>query len=461
MHSFRLRLFLTLLFVVVMAVTITALFAQQDTTQQFDQYLGVSEALDQQAMAMVFEQVGQQNPTNVEPLAEAMSQAYNVQITIVGDSGDVMVASGGGPAGTIAIPPPTLLIDPHPVFIGQEPANIIFGPAGVGHVISGQVTASTITINSNPIPTAPEAAFLGSVNRSFWLAGLAAIATTGLVSLALSQRILQPIEALTRAAHSMENGNLSQRVDIKRKDEIGSLAHAFNAMADGLSRLEQLRRNMVNDVAHELRTPLTNIRGYLEAAEDGLLPNDASLLFSLHEEVMLLNRLVEDLQELSLAEARQLSLEQLKLDLGPLVEGVVAAAEVQGQTIEMKVDVPAGLPPVWADPERVGQILRNLLHNALTHTPAGQQISVQAREQGPEIIIAVHNSGSTIAPEHLPYIFNRFYRADPSRARQTGGAGLGLAIVKELVEMHSGRVWVESQNGVTFFFSLPKNPSSL
>jgi signal transduction histidine kinase len=301
--------------------------------------------------------------------------------------------------------------------------------------------------------------FLASVNRALLLAAVVAGLTAVLLTLALSHRIVGPVEALTAAARKMEKGDLSQRVKVQSRDEVGELARAFNAMADGLARLEQLRRNMVTDVAHELRTPLSNIRGYLEALQDGLTRLSPALIDSLYEEAMLLNRLVDDLQELALAEAGQLKLVRRPVALAEIVEQVVSLfrsrAIAKGFTV--RVDLPADLPAVDADPDRVGQILRNLLINALTYTPPGGEITVLARAVDSEIEVRVRDTGIGIASEHLPYVFERFYRADKSRTRTTGGAGLGLAIVKQLVEAHGGRVWVESkmEEGTTFTFTLP------
>jgi signal transduction histidine kinase len=280
-----------------------------------------------------------------------------------------------------------------------------------------------------------------------------------LLTLALSRRILGPVEALTLAARKMEKGDLSQRVEVRSKDEIGELIHAFNAMADGLARLEQLRRSMVTDVAHELRTPLSNIRGYLEALREDMMRPTPELIDSLYEETMLLSRLVDNLQELALAEAGQLKLERQPVALMEIVDKVVNVLQPQAtdKGLTIRVDLPADLPPAYADPKRVGQILRNLLANAMSYTPPGGEITVAARAVGSEVEVSVQDTGIGIAPEHLPHVFERFYRADKSRARTTGGAGLGLAIVRQLVEAHGGRVGVESAmgKGTTFTFTLP------
>jgi signal transduction histidine kinase len=289
----------------------------------------------------------------------------------------------------------------------------------------------------------------------FGVAGLGALALT----IMLSGSILKPVQALTLAARRMEQGDLSQRVKIQKQDEIGALAHAFNTMADSLERSEQLRRNLVSDVAHELRTPLTNIRGYLEALQDEVIEPDETVITSLYEEAMLLSRLVTDLQDLTLAEAGQLHLQRVSIALEDVITKAVNGLSLQAKSkhLSLCVETPDVLPLVEADPQRVGQILRNLLSNAIKHTLPEGEIRVSARELQGEIEVCVRDTGTGIAPEHLPYLFNRFYRADPSRARATGGIGLGLAIVEQLVHAHGGRVLVESkvEHGSRFTFTLP------
>jgi signal transduction histidine kinase len=300
---------------------------------------------------------------------------------------------------------------------------------------------------------------LGSIRRSLALAAAAAAAVALLVTAALARRLLGPIEALTEAARRMGSGDLAQRVEVRSEDEVGELARAFNAMADGLERLERLRRNLVSDVAHELRTPLTNLRCQLEALQDGLVEPGAEVVDSLHEEALLLQRLVEDLQELTLAEAGQLRLSVRPVEVRRELERALAALEAQVRAggLGAGLEVQEGLPAALADPERLQQVLRNLLQNAVAHTPAGGRIELGARRAGAEVEVFVRDTGEGIAAEHLPNVFERFYRVDPARGRATGGAGLGLAIVRQLVRAQGGRVWAESRlgQGSSFFFSLP------
>jgi signal transduction histidine kinase len=280
--------------------------------------------------------------------------------------------------------------------------------------------------------------------------------------LTLGRAVLRPVRDLTEAAGRMARGDLSARVATGAGDEIGQLARSFNAMADALERQEALRRDMVGDVAHELRTPLSNLRCQIEALEDGLVPPDAATIGSLREETLLLARLVDDLQQLSLAEAGALKLAFEPLAPGELVSSTLAAlqpaAEAAGVTLAAEVG--AGLPAVRADRERVAQVLRNLVTNALQHTPAGGRVTVAAGAVTDAVRFTVSDTGRGIPAEHLPRVFERFHRVDPSRTRATGGAGLGLAIVRRLVEAHGGTVAVESVEGrgSTFSFTLPLAP---
>jgi signal transduction histidine kinase len=297
------------------------------------------------------------------------------------------------------------------------------------------------------------------IGRFFLWGGLLAIALAILLTFFLSRRILAPIKALTLTANRLGKGDFSQRVEINSKDEVGELGQAFNAMAGNLDRVEQLRRNMVADVAHELRTPLSTLRGYLEAIRDGVKEADEDTVRSLNEDAILLSRLVNDLQELSIAEAGELSLNRETDDITRLIKQAVAARQAQATAkgLSLAADVADGLPAVNIDPQRISQVLGNLLDNALTHTTKGDSITVTARQHGQWLEVTVADTGEGIPTEELPNIFERFYRVDKSRTRATGGSGLGLTIARRLVEAHGGKIEVESilGKGSRFTFTLP------
>ena len=279
------------------------------------------------------------------------------------------------------------------------------------------------------------------------------------LSVGMARLLASPMEALTRAVRRLERGDEVQRIDTSVGGEVGALAEAFNSLAASLARVEQLRQNMVSDIAHELRTPLTSIRGYLEAIQDGIVePNDETLA-TIHQEMLQLTRLVDDLQELSLAEAHQLHLDREEVDLVELAEWEVRAFLPQGttQSIELKLDAPASIPTITVDAGRIRQVLGNLIRNALAHTPSGGEIVVGVRQREGDAILTVSDTGTGIAPADLESIFERFYRVDKSRARRGGGTGLGLTIARELVRAHGGTISAQSVvgKGTTFSINLP------
>jgi len=299
----------------------------------------------------------------------------------------------------------------------------------------------------------------GAIGRFFIWGGLVAVAIALLLTFFLSRRILAPVKALTQAARRLGKGDLSQRVRVRDKGEVGELAQSFNSMASDLERAEQLRRNMIADAAHELRTPLSNIRGYLEAIRDGIKKPDAETIRSLNEEVASLSRLVDDLQELSLADAGELKLTCRKENISRLIDGAVATLQSQAAAkgLTLTVKLTEKLPSVNIDSHRIKQVLHNLLENAMAHTSRGGSVTVEAWQQGSQIRVSVVDTGEGIPAKDLPNIFERFYRVDKSRTRATGGSGLGLTIAKRLVEAHGGRIEVQSKlrKGSRFTFTLP------
>jgi signal transduction histidine kinase/arylsulfatase A-like enzyme len=303
--------------------------------------------------------------------------------------------------------------------------------------------------------------FLTTLSSYFlWAAAAGLLAAIGL-SVGLARWLAAPIEALTRAVRRMERGDLEQRISTSVGGEVGTLAEACNALAASLSRVERLRKNMVTDIAHELRTPLASIQGYLEAIQDGVVePNDQTLT-TIHQELMQLTRLVDDLQELSLAEAHQLDLHREEVNLPELVEWEVRAflPQAAAQQVELSVDTgpAAELPWLWLDAGRIRQVLGNILRNALAHTPAGGRVSVRVSAVGDQAIVAVEDTGVGIGPADLEQVFERFYRADRARSRKAGGTGLGLTIARELVRAHGGTIRAESEvgAGTRFLIALP------
>ena len=320
---------------------------------------------------------------------------------------------------------------------------------------------------SLPAATA-EQDFLDRIGTSLWVAGLIAVAVALLLGLILTRQITRPVRALTRGARHIAGGDLAYRVGVRSKDEIGELARSFNAMADSLEKSEQARRRLVTDIAHELRTPLSVVEGMVDGMLDGVFEPTRENLTSIKEETALLTRLISDLRELSLAESGQLKLELAPVDITALVQRKLSQAELKAREkgVELKMPVARQIPSVEVDATRIEQVMGNLVDNAIKHTPSGGSVTVSIdlaagnhahRIDRPHLVISVADTGEGIPAEHLPGVFERFYRVEDSRSRSAGGAGLGLAIVKQMVEAHGGRVWAESEpgKGSTFYVALP------
>ncbi|GAA1590324.1 MULTISPECIES: sensor histidine kinase [Kribbella] len=289
---------------------------------------------------------------------------------------------------------------------------------------------------------------------------LGVLLVAALVMLFAGRRLVRPIVALTGATQRMRNGDHAARVPVSGKDEVARLGHAFNDMAEAIQRHDFQRKAMVSDVAHELRTPLANIKGYLVASEDGVVPLDGALVTSLLEETALLEHLVADLQDLALADAGMLRLHPTARDLTELAQQVVSAHRPAAEAASVSLSCTASEPaPAVVDGARIRQALGNLVSNAIRYTPSGGHVVVGVRPVDNGYNLSVTDNGTGIAAEHLPHLFDRFYRADVSRTRTTGGSGLGLAIAKHLTEAHQGKIEVTSRLGAgsTFIIWLPSN----
>ena len=278
-----------------------------------------------------------------------------------------------------------------------------------------------------------------------------------------TQRILRPIQAMTRASQRISAGDYHERIEPPSQDELGTLAASFNQMAGVLERTERRRVELIGDVAHELRTPLSGIQSTLEGIVDGVLPCEPAAVLGLEREVSRMQRLVQDLEDLSRVETGQVLLDLHPVAMSPLVEAVAhrLRPQFEDKGVTLCLEIPTGLPRPEADANRLTQVLFNLLGNALQYTPSGGEVVVSAWSDHTELTIAVQDGGVGISAEHLPHIFERFYRVDKSRSRAGGGSGIGLTIAKHLVEAHGGRIWATSRGldrGSTFTFTLPRSP---
>jgi signal transduction histidine kinase len=297
----------------------------------------------------------------------------------------------------------------------------------------------------------------------FWwqllVAGAVAAAIALLVARWLARGMTQPLRDMAAAARKMEGGDYSERVVTASRDEVGQLAVAFNRMSSELESMERVRRDLVANVSHELKTPISALHAHLENLLDGVEQADPETLQVMLAQSERLGRLVDQLLQLSRLESGDLPLHREQVALRPLVSRVISEIEVTRgrRDVELGHDVAEDLPPVFADVERVHQVLFNLLDNAVRLAPAGGSVRVHARAHNGSVDVAVEDTGPGIPAEHLPRLFDRFYRVDPARSRDEGGTGIGLAIARSVVEAHGGRIWADSEpgKGSTFTFELP------
>jgi len=308
--------------------------------------------------------------------------------------------------------------------------------------------------------------FRNAVTEAILLAGSAAFVAALVLSVFVSRRVVLPVQEMQTASQLIADGHYEERVGVPGKasredlDELGRLALSFNQMASRLEQTEARRLELIGNVAHELRTPLASIKGYMEGLIDGVLPAEAATFQQVYREADRLQRLVHDLQELSRVEAGSYELNLRPIAPERLVGGVVARLghQFEEKGVALEIDVPADLPPVRADEDRIGQVLLNLVGNALQYTPSGGRVCLSAGCEGDGMRFSVEDTGVGILPEHLPHIFERFYRVDKSRSRAGGGSGIGLTIARHLVEAHGGRIQTASDGpgqGSTFSFTLP------
>ena len=305
--------------------------------------------------------------------------------------------------------------------------------------------------------------FLGAIHRYLIWACLGAVGLAALLSFLMLRRVLGPLTRMTSTTRDIAAGDFSGRVPVASTDEVGQLALAFNRMASSLEKIENLRRNLMIDVAHELRTPLTNMRGYLEALNDNVLPPSPETLRLLQDETMRLVQLVEDVLQQARADAAHGHLEIGPMDLEAAVNASLApyaeAARARGHNICIN-PAPDGAV-VQADAYRMARVLRNLIDNAIRYAPEGSELTVDIQADSRNVTVSYINKIEEIVTEDLPYLFERFYRGEKSRSREHGGAGIGLSIVKELVTAHGGTVGAElpKENTIRIWFTLPKRQS--
>jgi len=369
---------------------------------------------------------------------EPLNQGWQVSYILAAPDGTIVAASESDRIGQVLDPATLAWVTPIVVH-GQQVGLLHLSPF------------ESLDLTARPPLRAPWKGFL--------FAGLVIGGCSLVVGLILSQGMSRPLVKLAVATRAVAAGDLTVRVPTYYPGEMRELAVAFNQMAEGLARADELRRNMTADVAHELRTPLSVVRGKLEGILDGVYPATPEHILPALEEIRLLAQLVEDLRLLALAEAGQLALEKRPVDLGDLLRDAYVnfSPQASDRGVILALDLPDELPEVVADGRRIAQVLGNLATNALRHTPQGGCVTLSAAAGEEAVEVSVADTGAGIASEDLPYIFERFWRGDKSRSRVGGGSGLGLAIARQFIQMHGGTIRVESApgKGSVFTFALP------
>lgn len=466
MSSLRTRLIVAVGILAVAAVVAVGLAARQSTRQEFRRFQELVKIVPGPAQNLPFDQLAAEldgRCCSVETLSAAAATLPPGRGFLVLDEPQrQLVATGGAAAGafrnlrTTATADGVILQGTRVRNGVAEDVTLVLRDGGAPRITLADGRRATVHV----LPAVeadeaaqPAAAFLGSVDRRLLIATTLVAAVVLLVTWGLAGRVVEPIREVANAAGDVARGDLSRRVDVRGSDEIAALTHAFNAMASDLERQQKLRRNLVHDVAHELRTPLTALRCRLESIIDGMASDPKDALQGANDEVAHLTRLVDDLQDLALAEAGELRLAIADARLEPIVQSATRTAGLDGDP-RVRFDLDPGVA-ARCDAVRLRQALLNLLTNAHRHTPAEGTITIRVTRDADDAVVSVHNTGSTLDDEQLTRVFDRFWRADPARQRETGGTGLGLAIVKHLVEAQRGRVWAQRErDGVTFSLAL-------
>ena len=446
MRSLTLKLTLAFLIIGLLGALLVAFFVAEGTQRAFDQFV-----VDRDQSAVIAELAKSYSSDNDWSGAEAILARYfpargrgerrAQPVVLVDRRGRVVVGGGRYPPGSV---------------VARSLRN-----RGVPVVVEDATVGWLITANDGrrPSPGSPEGDFLGRVTQAIILSALGAVALALLLGIVLARTLTKPLRELTAATAMMASGALGQQVVVRSRDELGTLAHSFNLMSANLAQTSTARRQMTADIAHDLRTPLSVILGYTEALRDHKLPPDQEIFETLHIEAQQLQRLIDDLRTLSLADAGELSLMVEPTVPVALVERAISAHRAQAQAVGVNLvrECDTDLPLVEVDSERIAQVLNNLLSNALRFTLSGGTITLAAALRGSMVELSVHDTGSGIAPDDLPRVFERFYRADVARQQGNGSSGLGLAIAKGIVEGHGGSIRVESVvgTGTTFTISLP------
>lgn len=448
LHSLRVRLLLTTLVVLAVSTVVATRFASTTIQREFEGYLtneeevrlASFESAEQLAIAMLqttYSSVSGWTNTIDDNLSH-ISTLVNYPMALLDRDGQVIAST---------LPPeiPMPLIDT----MRAQSMRITVDGRTVGALYMPPLFKPVDNLNSQ--------AFVTSFNQAVFFALFIASVVASLLILLAANPVINTVEDLTEAVTAVAKGQHAQKVEIRSKGEIGQLALAFNRMTDALNHAETLQHNMVGDIAHEVRSPLSNMRAYVEAMRDGVLDADQKTLNTVYDQIMALNNTVEKLQVLTLLDTGKLHFDRQPINPTMLVEDAINRAQPTRPNLLIQNDTSPGLPAFDADPRYVRYILTSLLDNALRYTDEDGSVCISARCSATHIIFKVTDTGIGMTEEELTRAFDRFYRADPSRTRATGGTGIGLTLAKALVEAQKGWIRAESAfgQGSTFTVALP------
>ena len=458
----RKKLFLSTLIIVLITLALSILSVNLVFHQEFSDYLTKANetTLEQlpTRLSAVYQSKGTWDPTSLSEISHSLPVGTSVTLT---DLSGKLIA-------TLNNPMEGMMSNHGGMGMGMMSSSsntswktktlTISGPLGALATAFIRYPATAQILNPQDV------LFQSSIFRSLLFAGGLALLFGILLSYFTSRRLVAPLKRLTQAAERIGQGHLDERVNIQAKDEVGQLATAFNGMVDNLNRHEKLRKQFTADVAHELRTPLTSIKSYIEAFQDNVLPADQENLSSLHEEIDRLVDLSSDLKDLNVAEIGALTLIVEPVDLGQLLEKVVQSLHplIQEKQLALIWNAPPELVATSGDRRLLTRLFYNLVHNAYRYTDVGGQITVKLLQTPDFNEIIIKNTGLGIPQSDLPLIFERFYRADKSRTRETGGTGIGLALVQQITALHHGIITVQSEvdKETKFTVRLPKDPKA-
>ncbi len=475
MRSLALKLTFAFLFIGVTGVAIFALLMGPRTRIEFDQYLS---ARDQNVMVGFlrdyYASTGSWNGVSQTLALSSIPSSYSHSAIVLDADHRTLIGPrdmvNGSSAPDSMLSNATVITSTSGAIIGyviftpinpQGETNRVAAPVGSNGSMTDAITVTNQLAVASPPGPPPENTFFDRLTTAAIISAGATILVALVLGGILARTLTHPLAELTQATQAMAGGKLDQKVKVRSHDEIGTLAKSFNQMSADVARGITLRKQMTADLAHDLRTPLTILSGYTEGLSEERLKGTPALYKVMHDEVKHLQRLVDDLRTLSLADARELPLNKRVIDPRALLEqtGLAFIGQLEQRGLDLRVEAPEALPSISVDTERMTQVLNNLVTNALRYTTQGE-IILRAKQAGQYVLLQVSDTGAGIDAEHIPFIFDRFYRADPSRQRSSANgdsSGLGLAIAKAIVEAQDGTISVESTpgHGTTFTITLP------